>query len=112
MVTASASVNGAYATLGSISDKKEPRGYICPCKPTPGERHPWRPTDCGLLEFAIRGSTSRLLSATPTAIELEAIRERLQTSLFTEVRRNLERKGWDIGNGSLSGVKYPGTVEA
>jgi hypothetical protein len=103
--------SGVFATLGGRSDGRSERGYLCPCKETRDERHPWKPADCSILELAIRGVSTRAMSSVPSTQELDAVRERLQSRQFTDLRTNLEKKGWPVGTES-SGAAYPGSVTA
>jgi len=103
--------SGVFATLGGRSDGRSERGYLCPCKETRDERHPWKPADCSILELAIRGVSTRAMSSVPSTQELDAVRERLQSRQFTDLRTNLEKKGWPVDTGS-SGAIYPGSVTA
>jgi len=79
-----------FATFGGRPD----RGYACPCKD--GDRHPWRPVECSLLEYAIKGTSERRLSLTPTAHELELVRQRLRAKQWSDLREALVRKGWPV----------------
>jgi hypothetical protein len=63
--------SGAFATFGGRSDRRsdrrsggrsEPRGYVCPCREMRGERHPWKPADCLILELAVRGTSTNPVS--------------------------------------------------
>ena len=93
-VTFSSNNRGVFATFSGRSDKRsEARGYICPCKETRDERHPWKPIDCSILEFAVCRTSTRTMSSVPSNQELDAIRECLRSKLFTDLRTSLEKKG-------------------
>jgi hypothetical protein len=109
--------SGAFATLGGRSDSRgrsDPRGHICPCKEMRDERHPWKPFECSILELAIRGTSTKTVSPVPSNQELDAIRERLQSRRYTDLRAILGKKGWLVGSGKSSALRdiYPGTVRA
>jgi hypothetical protein len=78
------------------------------------ERHPWKPFECSILELAIRGTSTKTVSPVPSNQELDAIRERLQSRRYTDLRAILGKKGWLVGSGESSALRdiYPGTVRA
>jgi hypothetical protein len=45
-----------YRTANPVAARKKTATMSCPCGL---KKHPWDPEDCGVLEFAIRGSTDR-----------------------------------------------------
>jgi hypothetical protein len=78
-----------FATLGGRSDSS----YSCPCKETRGEKHPWAPTDCSILELAITGSCAKKPEPFPTDDQLRAVRERLCAKGYDRLCAQLEKKG-------------------
>ncbi|PMD25987.1 hypothetical protein NA56DRAFT_685807 [Hyaloscypha hepaticicola] len=83
--------NVIFATLGGYSSS--PSGHYCPCKETRTERHSWAPSDCSILELAVKGKTTKTPDPLPTDKELKAIHERLTSKQYEKVRGILEKKG-------------------
>ncbi len=100
-----------FVTLGGRS---EARGHICPCKETRDERYPQKPTDYSILELAIRRASTRTMSSVLSDQELDAVRERFQSKLFTDLRTTLRKKGWPVSSSRSSTPRaiYPRKVEA
>jgi hypothetical protein len=78
------------------------------------ERHPWKPSECSILELAIRGASTKTVYPAPSNQELDVIRERFQSRRFTDLRAILGKKGWPVGSGESFTPRdiYPGTVRA
>jgi hypothetical protein len=93
--------NAVFATLGGARSGS-PSGHSCPCKETRTEKHPWPPSECSILELAVKGTTAKPPDPLPTEAQLKEIRERLVSRSFAGVRNYLERKGWVIRGGSSS----------
>jgi hypothetical protein len=64
------------------------------------ERHPWTPSDCSILELAMKGKTMKTLDPLLIDEQLKAIRERLTLKQYEKVHGILEKKGWIIGTGA------------
>jgi hypothetical protein len=91
--------NAVFATLGARSSS--PSSHSCPCKESRTEKHPWPPSECSLLELAIKGTTENTPDPLPTEAQLQEIHERLVSRSFASVHGYLERKGWVIKGGGV-----------
>ncbi|PMD12775.1 hypothetical protein NA56DRAFT_712717 [Hyaloscypha hepaticicola] len=83
--------NVIFVTLGGRSSS--PSGHYCPYKETRTERYSWTPSDCSILELAVKGKTAKTPDPLLTDKELKAIRERLMLKQYEKVRGILEKKG-------------------
>ncbi|PMD22214.1 hypothetical protein NA56DRAFT_702570 [Hyaloscypha hepaticicola] len=49
--------SAVFAMLGARSDS--PSGHSCPCKESRTEKYPWPPSECSILELAVKGTTAK-----------------------------------------------------
>ena len=101
----SGSRNLIFATLGDRSSS--PSSYNCPCKESRSERHAWAPSDCSILELAVKGTTAKPPSPPPTEAQLKGIRERLVSKQYERVRAQLEKRGWKIEGAREAQIRLP-----
>ena len=90
---------GRLTTKGGKSPNAQ-KGNPCPCLPGPGIKHPWRPDECGTLEFSLRGSTRRRIKK-PSKEQCEDIKLRYGMTRWDALREHLTEKynlGKDKGN--------------
>ena len=85
----------AFATFpgasSSSSSSRSSRGNLCPCR---ADKHPWKYSDCGLLELALTGHTDRSLDPEPSKEDLQAIRIRYKDAKKYHQAR-AETKHWN-----------------
>ena len=92
------------ATLGGRSSSSS---SSCPCRASRQDKHPWKPTECAVLELAVKGHSSRTPEGDkPTPEQLEAVRQRLLSKGYESLRAHLKSKGWNLQE------SYPGPVSA
>lgn len=86
--------SGGAPTGGSTK-----RGERCPCRKEVSQTHPWSPETCGILEYAVTGSTDRPIRV-PTQEELEEIRKRWKHTRWEELRQKIADEGWKVKRAS------------
>lgn len=120
---------GIFATLGGRSDDatqskdttvkspskiSSPTDGIkakCPCQnpnyPIREATHRWAPQECFFLEFALTGSSNG--ARRPGKEQISAIKNRLNQKEWTQLRKDLQEKGWLGGDKSKSTGQKSGT---